>query len=153
MKPKVSLPFCKIPLISRSCATIRNKSSFFLQSWRPPPPLSAVTDWFFPLWLQSLLISGGYILVTQTRWRSMLWWQTNLTWIQGYKKVAPKIPFEAEKRELPEITQNKQTNSVALSPRVNHTDWSTATCRRNLVPTFCGYMDAAWSARRIPHGR
>jgi hypothetical protein len=30
----------------------------------------------------------------------------------------------------------KQTNSVALSPQANYTDWSTATCRRNLVPTF-----------------
>jgi hypothetical protein len=29
----------------------------------------------------------------------------------------------------------KQTNSVALSPQANYTDWSTATCRRNLVPT------------------
>jgi hypothetical protein len=28
------------------------------------------------------------------------------------------------------------TNSVALSPKANYTDWSTATCRRNLVPTF-----------------
>jgi hypothetical protein len=28
---------------------------------------------------------------------------------------------------------NKQTNSVALSPRANYTDWLTATCRRNLV--------------------
>jgi hypothetical protein len=27
-------------------------------------------------------------------------------------------------------------NSVALSPRANYTDWATATCRRNLVPTF-----------------
>jgi hypothetical protein len=26
--------------------------------------------------------------------------------------------------------------SVALSPQVNYTDWATATCRRNLVPTF-----------------
>jgi hypothetical protein len=28
------------------------------------------------------------------------------------------------------------TNSVAFSPRANYTDWATATCRRNLVPTF-----------------
>jgi hypothetical protein len=28
-----------------------------------------------------------------------------------------------------------QTNSVALSPRANYTDWATATCRRNLVST------------------
>jgi hypothetical protein len=32
--------------------------------------------------------------------------------------------------------QTKQTNSVALSPRANYTDWATATCRRNLVSTF-----------------
>jgi hypothetical protein len=31
---------------------------------------------------------------------------------------------------------NKQTNSVALSPQANYTDWVTATCQRNLVPTF-----------------
>jgi hypothetical protein len=30
----------------------------------------------------------------------------------------------------------KQTNSVAPSPRANYTDWATANCRRNLVPTF-----------------
>jgi hypothetical protein len=29
-----------------------------------------------------------------------------------------------------------KTNSMALSPRANYTDWATATCRRNLVPTF-----------------
>jgi hypothetical protein len=29
-----------------------------------------------------------------------------------------------------------QTNSVALSPQANYTDWATATCRWNLVPTF-----------------
>jgi hypothetical protein len=31
---------------------------------------------------------------------------------------------------------NKQTNSVALSPRANYTDWATATCRRNLMSTL-----------------
>jgi hypothetical protein len=30
----------------------------------------------------------------------------------------------------------KQTNSVALSQREKYTDRATATCRRNLVPTF-----------------
>jgi hypothetical protein len=29
-----------------------------------------------------------------------------------------------------------RTNSVALSPRANYTDWATAIYRRNLVPTF-----------------
>jgi hypothetical protein len=28
------------------------------------------------------------------------------------------------------------TNSVALSPQANYTDWTTATCQRNLVTTF-----------------
>jgi hypothetical protein len=32
--------------------------------------------------------------------------------------------------------ETKQTNSMALSPRANYTDWATATCRRNLVSTF-----------------
>jgi hypothetical protein len=31
---------------------------------------------------------------------------------------------------------SKQTNSVALSPQANYTDWATATYRRNLVSTF-----------------
>jgi hypothetical protein len=30
----------------------------------------------------------------------------------------------------------QQTNSMVLSPHVNYTDWATAACRRNLVPTF-----------------
>jgi hypothetical protein len=38
----------------------------------------------------------------------------------------------------PIISYLKQTNSVALSPRANYTDWATAICRRNLVPTFVG---------------
>jgi hypothetical protein len=39
----------------------------------------------------------------------------------------------------------KQTNSVALSRRANYTDWATAACRRNLVPT---YVD-----RGVSHGQ
>jgi hypothetical protein len=32
--------------------------------------------------------------------------------------------------------KHNKTNSVAFSPQVNYTYWVTATCRRNLVPTF-----------------
>jgi hypothetical protein len=32
--------------------------------------------------------------------------------------------------------KKKETNSVASSPQANYTDWATATCWRNLVPTF-----------------
>jgi hypothetical protein len=34
------------------------------------------------------------------------------------------------------ITLLTKTNSLALSPRANYTDWAVATCRRNLVPTL-----------------
>jgi hypothetical protein len=33
-------------------------------------------------------------------------------------------------------TYHKTTNTVALSPRTNYANWATATCRRNLVPSF-----------------
>jgi hypothetical protein len=36
----------------------------------------------------------------------------------------------------PPTTQHSKTNSVAFSPQANYADCETATCRRNLVPTF-----------------
>jgi ABC-type arginine transport system ATPase subunit len=35
-----------------------------------------------------------------------------------------------------EQKQKQKKNSVAFSPQANYTDWATATCRRNLVPTL-----------------
>jgi hypothetical protein len=58
---------------------------------------------------------------------------------QGNKSVALKVAscFSPTRLKIPYIyTQTTKTNSVALSPRANYTDWSTATCRRNLVSTF-----------------
>jgi hypothetical protein len=43
-------------------------------------------------------------------------------------------------------TNKIKTNSVALSPRANYTDWATATCQRNLVPTF---MDSGVSRGQL----
>jgi hypothetical protein len=43
--------------------------------------------------------------------------------------------LDATEQEIYKQT-NKQTNSVALSARANYPYWSTATCLRNLVPTF-----------------
>jgi hypothetical protein len=34
------------------------------------------------------------------------------------------------------LQKYKKTHSVALGPRENYTDWATATCQWNLVPTF-----------------
>jgi hypothetical protein len=42
---------------------------------------------------------------------------------------------------------------VAFSPQMNYTDWATATCQRNLVPTFVDRGGVAWSARQILHSR
>jgi hypothetical protein len=46
-----------------------------------------------------------------------------------------------------------QTNSVALSPQANYTDWATAICQRNLVPTFvergCRVVSAADPIRSL----
>jgi hypothetical protein len=51
------------------------------------------------------------------------------------------IPAESYMGAVVEISTvsviiSQQTNSVALSPQANYTDWVTATCRRNLVPAF-----------------
>jgi hypothetical protein len=49
--------------------------------------------------------------------------------------------------------KKKQTNFVALSPRANYTNWATATCRRNLVPTLwiegCPVVSAADPLRSL----
>jgi hypothetical protein len=45
-------------------------------------------------------------------------------------------------------TRVLKTNSVAISLQANYTDWATATCQRNLVPTF---VDRGVS--RGQHGR
>jgi hypothetical protein len=34
------------------------------------------------------------------------------------------------------LSSSNKNNSVALSPQANYTDWATATCWRNLLPTF-----------------
>jgi hypothetical protein len=47
------------------------------------------------------------------------------------KNIRP--PFAGSKNKP---IKKPKTNSMALSPRANYTDWSTATCWRNLVPTF-----------------
>jgi hypothetical protein len=50
-------------------------------------------------------------------------------------------------------SKTNKTNSVALSPQANYTDWATAICWRNLEPAFADRGGVAWSARRVPHGR
>jgi hypothetical protein len=53
-------------------------------------------------------------------------------WSINIQEIFWFIPFV----NYVDCTPNKQTNSVALNPQANYTNWSTATCRRNLVSTF-----------------
>jgi hypothetical protein len=46
------------------------------------------------------------------------------------------IYFEWRQHRPHNQSGQKTTNSLALSPQANYTDWTTATCRQNLVPTF-----------------
>jgi hypothetical protein len=53
--------------------------------------------------------------------------------------TSPLRAQQANATSMPVMTLyncNKKKNSMALSPQANYTDWVTATCRRNLVPTF-----------------
>jgi hypothetical protein len=43
-------------------------------------------------------------------------------------------------------------NSVALSPQANYTDWVTATCQWNLVPTFVDRGMSCGQRGRSPYG-
>jgi hypothetical protein len=63
----------------------------------------------------------------------------NYTWILHYIAVplnAKYLHFWYHNTNKQKKKQTNKTNSVALSPRANYTDWSTATCRRNIVSTF-----------------
>jgi hypothetical protein len=52
-------------------------------------------------------------------------------WIRGFVGLRPGMDGMEKWKFLV-----LQTNSVAFSPQAIYTDWATATCWRNLVPTF-----------------
>jgi inosine/xanthosine triphosphate pyrophosphatase family protein len=47
---------------------------------------------------------------------------------------------------LKDVYEQNKTNSVAISPRANYTDWATATCRRYTLPTF---VDSGMSSSKL----
>jgi hypothetical protein len=65
------------------------------------------------------------------------------SWIPGCWTFTPPTPSKAW--PLLSVNNNNKTNSLALSPQANYTDWATATCRRNLVPTLAD--------RGVPRGQ
>jgi hypothetical protein len=64
-----------------------------------------------------------------------------LNWTFPYSE----LPWKQTLRRPDTVLSKQTTNSVALSPQANYTDWATATCWRNLVPTFV--------VRGVSHGQ
>jgi hypothetical protein len=50
-------------------------------------------------------------------------------------------------------SHTEQTKSMVLSPQAKYTDWATATCRRNLVPTFVDRGVSRGQRGGSPRGR
>jgi hypothetical protein len=57
----------------------------------------------------------------------MLYTDARIPWVRN-KNVTRPLPTYR--------TTLTKTNSVALIPQANYTDWTTVTCRGNLVSTF-----------------
>jgi hypothetical protein len=64
---------------------------------------------------------------------SKFWIISDMEVIMTYVKVLPQHLLQ---RTTENHKYEQTTNSVALSPQANYTDWVTANCQRNLVPTF-----------------
>jgi hypothetical protein len=56
--------------------------------------------------------------------------------VVSYKMKTEDARSPKRRKTFIGLHTGKQTNSVALGPQANYTDWLTAACRRNLVPTF-----------------
>jgi hypothetical protein len=72
------------------------------------------------------------ILFYTDRWRT--WSKVKGSNVTSF--CCAHIAMRSVKDAKQQQQKKQKTNSVALSPRANYTDWSTATCRRNLVSTF-----------------
>jgi hypothetical protein len=61
----------------------------------------------------------------------------NFLWRPPYLNTKLRKILTAQTVPLTSLNWNQtKTNSVALSPHVNYTNWAAATCWRNLVPAF-----------------
>jgi hypothetical protein len=72
-------------------------------------------------------------------WVRVRTWERN--WSVSRIQTAPRLPASALLVSFVngrghDFQLQNQTNTVAFSPQANYTDWSTATGRRVLVPTF-----------------
>jgi hypothetical protein len=74
---------------------------------------------------------------------ALLLWTTRRSNCYGYHITETLAQREAK--------LGTELNSVALSPQANYTDWATATCQRNLVPTFVDRGVKAGKQTSITH--
>jgi hypothetical protein len=100
-----------------------------------PWPVTEITSLY--LFLTSILISSSHlrrgrsehgfetnVVSVRIRGLSDATWRHHASFCGGASPSAARVP------------KTNKTTSEALSPRANYTDWATATCQRNLVPTF-----------------
>jgi hypothetical protein len=62
---------------------------------------------------------------------------SSISWLTSSQQILQvNCEFQMEQKLSLNINSSNITNSVALSPQANYTDWAIATCLRNIVPTF-----------------
>jgi hypothetical protein len=76
--------------------------------------------------INDVRISPAILIIIWCFWDSPWNWPCNTAHVKWKSRRQPRSVAVAP----------WQTISVAFSPLANYTDWSTATCLRNLVPTF-----------------
>jgi hypothetical protein len=77
---------------------------------------------------------GGPVTHFRYSWTvqvSHRWWPIEIS-----EDKATDTAFAACHGDTFHVLGHTHTNSVAFGPQANYTDWATATCWRNVVPTF-----------------
>jgi hypothetical protein len=91
------------------------------------------------IWIHSVNLCDKYCMYTLKRKIFQATWPSSavLFWLRLYCGPATHLnSLSCTIKTMEVYKKQNKTNSVALSPQVNYTDWVTATCRWNLVLTF-----------------
>jgi hypothetical protein len=109
---------------------IADETTRFFSKWPPSEHARvSVLEFEFVLSGQSQLLYLIAELYHRCTLQHQIWIFAHVVIIAVNRILLSQLP-------LLSLTKQTETNSVALSPRTNYTDWATATCRRNLVSTF-----------------
>jgi hypothetical protein len=134
-----------LPNLWKAPYTISASTSVDVQQWPPGSTndllscvLLCLSQWFFQL--QKIWYSHGLRRILQylpsPAAKEILDSISSMSLWIAMKDDGYWTPDILTRYKSDYLQTNKKTNSVALSPRANSTDWSTATCRWNLVSTF-----------------